>query len=106
MIGSPAVSSLLKVKHNSQNKFSLFFWDNVANTIPTVLTGAVITIEIEETIGGAVTIWTGVNTTNQVEFNIAAGASQFTWDTRPFQVVFTKSGNRDVIMSGEAQVQR
>lgn len=105
-IGSPAISSRLIVKHNSRNRFSLFFWDDVASTIPTVMTGAVVTIEIEEILGNAPTVWTATNVSNEAVFDQLAATVQFTWDTRPFQVVFTKTANRDIVMTGEVQVQR
>jgi|SRR5690349_2888872 len=105
-VGSPAVSSRLIVKHNSRNKFSFFFWDDVNNTIPTVMTGVTITIEIEEVLGGSVTTWTATNTLNEAIFDQPAATVQFAWDTRPFQVIFTKTAIREVVMTGEVQVQR
>lgn len=105
-IGSPAISTRLILKHNSKNKFSLFFWDDVNSTIPTVMTGVTITLEIEEVLGGTVTTWTATNTLNEAVFDQSPASSQFTWDTRPFQVIFTKTAIREVVMTGEVQVQR
>lgn len=105
-IGSTAISAVLDLKHNSRNKFSLFFWDDAANTVPTVLTGATVTIELYETPGAAPTVWTGTNSVNEVVFDESAATCQFTWDTRPFRVVFTKAAIPDAVMTGEARVQR
>ena len=105
IVGDPAISTRLLVKYNSRNKFSLFFWDDAGNSIPTSLTDTVVTIEIDET-PGVPTTWTATNAVNAAVFDQAAATVQFTWDTRPFRVVFTKSGLRDVVMTGEAQVQR
>jgi hypothetical protein len=106
VVGSEAVSTILKLKYNSRNKFTLFFWDNSAATIPTDLTGVVVTIELDEIPGSAPTVWTATNATNGATFDQTAASSQFAWDSRPFRVVFTKAGARDVVMTGEAEVQR
>lgn len=105
-IGSLAVSTVINLKYNSRNRFSLFFWDDDESTVATDLTGAVITVELDEILGSAPTVWTATNTVNEAVFEQSAASCQFTWDTRPFRVVFTKAGARDVIMSGEARVQR
>ncbi len=105
-IGSTAVSAQLSLKYNSKNKFSLFFWDDLASTVATSLTGAVVTIELIES-SILTTTWTATNNgVNEAIFDQASGTVQFAWDARPFQVIFTKAGVRDKVMTGEARIQR
>ena len=105
-VGSTAVSAQLSLKYNSRNKFSLFFWDDNASTVPTSLTGVVVTIELLET-DILTTTWTATNNgVNEAIFDQASSTAQFTWDARPFRVIFTKAGVRDIVMTGEARIQR
>jgi hypothetical protein len=103
-IGSVAISAELTIKYNSRNKFSLFFWDDVGDTIPSSLVGATITIEIDDT---TLVTWTATNVVNEAVFDQAATTVQFTWDAKPYRVVITKAGPiRDVVFTGTARIQR
>lgn len=104
--GSEAIAAVLKLKYNSRNKFSLFFWDDAACTIPSNLSSTVITLEIDDPSAAAPTVWTATISTNQATFDQAAASVQYTWDVKRFRVVLTKSGARDIAITGEARIQR
>lgn len=107
-IGAEAINAKLWIKYNARNKFSLSFWDDVAKTIPSSLSGATVAIELVES-AILTTVWTSTIAANVATFDQAASSAQFTWETRPFHVVLTKPAIptlREVIMTGEAEIQR
>ena len=107
-IGAEAINAKLWIKNNARNKFSLTFWDDVAKTIPSTLTGATIIIELVES-SVLTTVWTATIVGNVATFDQAASTAQFTWESRPFHVVLTKTAIptlREVVMTGEAEIQR
>jgi hypothetical protein len=107
IIGSLLPDGVLFLKYNSVNDFSIFYWDDEDATVPTDLTGAVATIEIDAT--GVVNPYsTGVRVgvTNEMKFTITAATTTVTWDNVPFRAVLTKGGSRFVYASGKARVQK
>jgi hypothetical protein len=101
----PDVPFLLK--YNSVNDFSIFFWNDEDGTIPTDLTGAVATIEVD--IPNPNTVYaTGVRvaSTNEMQFVITAVSSTTIPSGTTFRVVLTKSGSRFIIASGKVRVQK
>jgi hypothetical protein len=102
-IGSQAINAELVLKYNSRNKFSLFFWDNVGDTLPSDLTGSVITLEIDDT---SPVTWTATNSANEAIFDQAPNTVQFTWDSKTYRVVLTKTAIRDVVFTGTVRIQR
>jgi hypothetical protein len=105
VIGSVLPSSDLFLKYNSVNDFSLLFWDDEDGTVPTNLTGAVATIEVDAT-GVTNPFATGVRvgTTNEMKFTFTLGT--VTWDNVAFRAVLTIGGSRFVYTSGKARVQK
>jgi hypothetical protein len=105
IIGSVLPDAVLALKYNSVNDFSLFYWDDEDATVPTPLTGAVATIEVDAT-GPSSNTYTGVRvgTTNEMKFTFTLGS--VTWDNVPFRAVLTTGGSRFVYASGKARVQK
>ena len=106
-IGQQLPSGLFALKYNSQQDFSLFFWDDVAATIPSNLASTTVTIEIDQpTTAGLVFTGTVVGSTNEVKFSVTQAQSTVTWSRAAFRVVYVNSTKRYVILSGEVRVQR
>lgn len=106
-VGQELLSGVFYLKYNSQQDFSVFFWDNVAATIPSNLASTVVTLEIDQPTASG-TVFTGVvqGSTNEVKFSITAVQSTVTWSKANFRIVYVVSSKRYVILSGEVRVQR
>jgi hypothetical protein len=106
-IGQELPTAIFKLKYNSQQDFSLFFWDDAAATIPSNLASTVVTLEIDQPTASG-TVFTGVvqGATNEVKFSVTAAQSTVTWSKANFRVVYVVSSKRYVILSGEVRVQR
>jgi hypothetical protein len=102
-IGQTLPNGILNLKYNSQNDFSLFFWDDDAATLPSNIAGSVITIEID---GVTFTTGTIVGITNEVTFSITSAVASVTWSKADFTVVMVKTSKRYVLLTGEVQVQK
>ena len=106
-LGATAIRALLLIKYHSRNKFTLSFWDDEDKTIPTNMVGVTLTIEIDEPSPTSPIVWTATIAGNVATFDIAAVNTDFAWDTRSFQVIFDKVAiPREVVMTGEVQIQR
>lgn len=105
VIGSILPDATLYLKYNSTNDFSIFFWDDEDATVPTDLTGAVATLEVD-TAGVTNPFATGVRvgTTNEMKFTFVVGT--ITWDNVPFRAVLTTGTARFVYASGKARIQK
>jgi len=105
-VGSVAIVAVLRLKFNSRNKFVLYFWNDVENTVPASLAGTSITIEIDDP-DGMVT-WTSVILANSATFDQPSEDVQFSWDAQPFRVMLAKTIPviRETVITGEVAIQR
>lgn len=106
-IGEELPVGLFSMKYNSQQDFSVFFWDDAAHTIPSNLASTTVTLEIDQpTTAGLTFTGTVVGVTNETRFSITAAQSLVTWSKSNFRLVHVNSGVRRVILSGEVRVQK
>jgi hypothetical protein len=106
-IGQELLSGVLQLKYNSQQDFSMYFWDDEAHTLPSNLSATVVTIELDQpTTAGTVFTGTVVGSTNQVTFSVTQAQSAVSWDKADFRVVYVNSTKRYVVLSGEVRIQR
>ena len=106
-IGEELQNGLFDFKYDSQQDFSVFFWDDEDTTIPSNLASTTVTLEIDQpTVAGLVFTGTVVGTTNEVQFSITDSESTVTWSKANFRLVYVNSGIRRVILSGEVRVQK
>jgi hypothetical protein len=107
VLGQVLQSGIMNLKYNSQQDFSVYFWDDAANTIPSNLASTTVTLEIDQpTTAGLVITGVVVGSTNQVTFSITQAQSTVTWSKADFRLVYVNSTKRYVILSGEVRVQR
>jgi hypothetical protein len=104
LIGSLLPDAVLALKYNSVNDFSIFFWDDEDATVPTSLTGAVATIEVDNPTTTTLATGVRVGVTNEMKFTFTLSA--VTWDNVPFRAVLTIGASRFVYASGKARVQK
>jgi hypothetical protein len=103
-LGSKVSTGVFYWKYNSYNDFTVFFWDDAAATIPTNITGAAVTLEVD-TPSGLLT-FTGTVGVGQATFSVTSAQSIVTWDDVAFRVILTQSGKRYLTMSGKVRVQK
>lgn len=102
-IGTLLPSGEFLLKKNSAMSFDMAFWEDEAATQPSDLTGAVITMEIDT--GSSVVTFTAANVGNRGVWSLTSVQTNVAWERATFVVVFTKSGDRNSILSGLVRVQ-
>lgn len=105
-IGDQLVSALFMIIQKSYCQQLLYFWDDAAATLPSDLSG-VSAATLEVYVDATTTLtWPGAIISNQVSFNLTDTQTDVAWDSRPYNLVLTKSGHPYVVLSGEVVVQR
>jgi hypothetical protein len=102
-IGAELPSGELLVKKNSLQTFDMAFWEDAVATVASDLTGASVAIEVTD--GATVTIWTAVISTNRAVWDLTPSDTNVDWEAATFQVVLTKSGDREPVLSGPVRMQ-
>lgn len=103
-LGTELPAGEFLLKKNSVMTFDIFFWEDAANTIPSDLTGAVISLQVTDA-AGALTTFNAVNNSNRAVWTLTSAQTNVNWNRATFQVVMTKSGDRTTLVSGTVKVQ-
>jgi hypothetical protein len=103
-LGTELPSGEFLLKRSSIMTFEINFWEDELASEPSDLTGVVVTIEVQPP-SGPLVIWTANNFANRCIWTLTTTDTDVTWTRATFAAVFTRAGDRDVIISGSVRVQ-